>query len=98
MYTVKLSSMMIATFFIKKIHSCAQTLIHKQKFKESVFITCFYTIANKAVWSMFRPGQIKLSYKIQFFHVYKLTTSLVLLTKKSLYTIKYPFLYYLHTP
>ena len=37
---------------------------------------------------MFLPGQIKLTVtKYSFLHVYKLTTSLVLLTKKSLFVV-----------
>ena len=45
---------------------------------------------------MFRPRQIRLTItKYGFLQGYKFTASLVSVTKKSLSTVKYPFLYYL---
>ena len=58
----------------------------------------FEKVVIDTVWNMFHPRQIKLTVtKYSFLQVYKLTTFLVSLTKKSLSTIKYPFLYYLKT-
>ena len=52
---------------------------------------------NSVDWLLKCLGYVSSETEYSFLHVYKLTTSLFLLTKKSPSTIKYPFLYYLKT-